>query len=92
MSSATITIPEDLKPELDELARERNVSPAEVIEVALRKYLTELQHERMTDDDAEFTPFWLPVLPEKDDHSEPDLSINHDYYLAESLERKLKQT
>jgi len=92
MSSATITIPEDLKPELDEIARERNVTLAEVIEAALRTYLTEAQRERVTGEDAEFTPFWLPVLPEKDDHSEPDLSINHDYYLAESLERKLRQT
>lgn len=92
MSSATIEIPEDLQSSLDELTRERNITAAEVIEAALRKYLLELQQRRKTRNDDEFVPYWLPVLPEKDDLSEPDLRINHDYYIAESLERILKRT
>lgn len=85
MSSATYTIPDDLEPELDEVARERNVTPAEVIDAAVRKYLSERRQERSTIESEEFVPFWLPVVPEADDHGEPDVSINHDYYLAEDL-------
>ena len=88
MSSATITIPEDLEPELDEVAQERNVTPAEVIETALRTYLTDLQQERTPQEPKEFVLFWRPVIPEKADHGEPDVSINHDHYLGEDLYRR----
>ena len=89
MKSATITIPTDLEAELDEVARKRNLSHSEVIEDALRKYLNELPQERPDADNDEYRPFWVSVIPEKDDRGEPDVSINHDYYLAEDLERKL---
>jgi hypothetical protein len=92
MKTATITIPDDLDAELDEVARERNITPAEVIEVALRKYLTETHRRSTETGDDEYRPFWLPVIPEKDDRGEPDVSVNHDKYLAEFLERKLKRS
>ena len=92
MSSVTYTISDDLEPELDEVARERNVTPAEVIDAAVRKYLAERRQERSTAESEEFVPFWLPVVPEEDDHGEPDVSINHDYYLAEDLyQRKFSE-
>ena len=93
MSSVTYTVPDDLEPELDVVVRERNVSPLEVIDTALRKYLLELQQEQTSHEPDEFVPFWMPVIPEKDDHGEPDVSINHDHYLAEDLyRRKLGRT
>lgn len=85
MRSATITIPNDLDAELEDVAQQRNVSPEEVIEAALRKYLHEVQQEHGVEETDDFRPFWVPVIPEKDDHGEPDVSINHDYYLAEDL-------
>jgi hypothetical protein len=92
MSSATISIPDELQPELDELARERNVTPTEVLEAAVRNFLLESQKERKADADEDFKPFWVPVLEEKDEFGEPDVSINHDYYLAEDLyQRKFSE-
>ncbi|MEX1158120.1 MAG: CopG family transcriptional regulator [Thermomicrobiales bacterium] len=89
MKSATITIPNDLEADLNEVARKRNLSHAEVIEDTLRKYLNELPQERPIADDDDFRPFRVPVLPDKDEFGEPDVSVNHDYYLAKDLEHKL---
>lgn len=88
MRSATINIPNDLDAELDDVAQQRNVSPEEVIEAALRKYLDKWRRDHAIEDTDDFRPFWVPVIPEKDDHGEPDVSINHDYYLVEDLYKR----
>lgn len=93
MKAATIAIPDDLDAKLDKVARERKVSQAEVIQIALRKYLTDIQETPTTVDEDEFRPLRISVIPEKDDHGESDVSINHDYYLAEELlKRKFSQS
>lgn len=93
MKSATIAIPDDLDAKLEEVARERNTTSAEVIHLALRKYLAEIQENPNSTDEDDFRPIWMPVLPEKDDRGESDVSINHDHYLAEDLyQRKLPRT
>jgi predicted transcriptional regulator len=43
MKTTTITIPDDLDAELDELARDRNVTTDKVVETALRQYLVDAQ-------------------------------------------------
>lgn len=90
MNDATIAIPEELDAELEAVAREQGLTTAEVIAAALRVYRAEIHRYRPPADRGDFRPFWVPVLPEKDDKGEPDVSINHDKYLAEStLARKL---
>lgn len=87
MSSMTYTICDDLERELDEVARERNASPSEVIDGALRTCLSELRQEPTSREANEFVSFWMPVVPEEDDHGKPDVSINHDHDLAEDRYR-----
>lgn len=80
MQRVTITIPDELQSELDAYL-ERDDSPDAldtVVEDALWQYL-------MTSglDDREYRPFRITPIVEKDDKGEPDVSINHDKYLAE---------
>lgn len=92
MKAATIAIPDDLDARLDEVARAKNVSQAEVIQIALRKYLSDIQETSIAVDEREFRPLRISVVPEEDDHGEPDVSINHDHYLAEDmLKRKFSE-
>ncbi len=83
MSSATFTLPDDLDAELDELARERNVTTAEAVEIVLRQYLADRQRWGGRQYRPAVLPFEITPLEEKDDRGEPDVSINHDRYLAE---------
>ena len=93
MKAATIAIPDDLDAKLDEVAREKNVTPTEVIQLALRKFLTDIPESPTETDEKEYRPLRISVIPEEDDHGEPDVSINHDYYLAEDLlKRKFSQS
>jgi hypothetical protein len=88
MKSTSFTISNDLDAELDALAREQNRSRSDVVEAALRRYLNDVRVQRSTDNADDFVPFWVPVLQEKDDCGEPDVSVNHDHYLAEDLYRR----
>jgi metal-responsive CopG/Arc/MetJ family transcriptional regulator len=87
MNSAPITIPDDLDEELDNLVRDRNLPRSEVVEAALRRCLAEVRQQAPAAED-DFKPFCVPVLQERDKFGELDVSINHDYYLAEELYRR----
>lgn len=89
MFEIAITIPDDLHAELQAIAVDENRDPVQIIEAALREYVI---RSRLSQDGREYRPaarpFWVPALDEKDDLGEPDVSVNHDAYLAALLTEK----
>lgn len=80
MKRATITIPDDLDSRIKEYTqgREDDTSLSAVVQAALEEYLD--SHERSS---ARWLLDFTPI-EEKDDAGEPDVSINHDKYLADA--------
>ena len=81
----TIIIPDDLVQEVDELLAEDGGEErlSGLVEDALREHLARL----VTRDGKEFSikrPFRITPLVEVDERGEPDVSLHHDKYLAES--------
>lgn len=56
-----------------------------VVEDALREYLTRRQRLGGREYRPAFRPFKITPVEEKDDLGEPDVSINHDKYIAEDI-------
>ena len=89
MSEIAVTIPDELHAELQAIAEDENRDPDQVIEAALREYVF---RSRLSQNGREYRPaaraFWVPVLEEKDERGEPDVSVNHDEYLARIIDAK----
>lgn len=79
MSQATITIPDELRRELEAYARRQEEPPqlSAVVQTALREFL-ERQEEL---DEREFRP--LRITPAKVGSGHSDVSVNHDAYIAD---------
>lgn len=80
MKRATITIPDDLESRIKGYTRSQEDEPSlsAVVRAALEEYLN--NHEgNPTRWLLGFTP-----IEEKDDAGEPDVSVNHDKYLADA--------
>jgi hypothetical protein len=71
MKTTTITIPNDLDAELDELARERSGTTDEVVETALRQYLVDAQRWGGREYRPGTKPFEITPLIEKDGLESP---------------------
>jgi hypothetical protein len=82
MSQATITIPAELRDELEAYARRQNEPPelSAVVRTALLEFLA--RHEERAV--HEYRPFRITPIEEKDDLGESDVSVNHDKYFAEA--------
>lgn len=82
MKQATITIPDELKRELEDYARRQENSPeiSAVVQRVLREFL-QRQGEMA---EREYRPFRVTPIEEKDDLGESDVSVNHDKYFAEA--------
>lgn len=85
MRRVIVTIPDELEAELDEYLRQED--PAATIdgfvEDAVRQRLARQTHLAGREYRPASRPFRITPLEEKDDLGEPDVSINHDRYLAE---------
>lgn len=76
MQRVTITIPDELEAYLGRCDPPGALDS--VVEDALRQYLMGRGWEP-----REYRPFRITPVVEKDDKGEPDVSVNHDKYLAE---------
>lgn len=86
MRRAVITIPDDLEAELDRfLTIHSEADLNAVLEAALRQYLpnpqVSAQRAQRPDDSR---PPWAIPIDELDECTEPDVSVNHDRYIAEA--------
>jgi len=82
MKRATVTLPDDLNGLLETYRRTQEVPPAltAVVQAALREYLG----RRGFSSDRPFRPF--DITPAKEDSGASDISVNHDKYIAESID------
>jgi hypothetical protein len=81
--SRTIMVSDDLSADLGEFARGQQITVEEVVDSAVRIYIANHQRWGGREYRPATQPFEITPLVEKDDLGEPDVSVNHDKYLAE---------
>jgi hypothetical protein len=85
MAHVTVEISDELKAELEAFLRHEDTpgTTDRLVEDALRQYLADRRRWSGREYRPASRPFRVSPLMEKDDKGEPDVSINHDQYLAE---------
>lgn len=79
MSQATITIPDELRRELEAYARRQEEPPE--LSTVVQRVLREFLEQQKSDQEREYRAF--RVTPADIGSGESDVSINHDKYFAD---------
>ena len=87
MLRAEIMLPDDLVEQLQDFLsdadRDQPLNLDRIVEDALRLYLSNRSDSHDSSDRFTSPPFWIDALKEVDSSGEPDVSVNHDRYIAE---------